>query len=307
MARFLIRRAIYMIAVMIGISMIVFGLSRLTGDPRLLYMTQGTRWSQEAWDARGRELGLDKPMVVQYLVWAGNAVRGDFGQSLWHKRNSLKIIIEKVPATIQLSGIAYLMAVALGVTLGTISAITRGTLVDIGVRSFALIGQAAPPFWLALVMIYVFAVYLDWFPTSRRGDWTHFVLPATTLAWLGSSALTRLTRSSLLEVLDSEYIKLARAKGVSGRSVILKHALKNALVAPLTVAAILLASFLAGTVVVETVFAWPGLGRLAVDATKNNDFPLVTGITVIFAGLFLLSSLMADLLYAYIDPRIRIY
>ena len=307
MARFLIRRALYMIAVMVGISMIVFGLSRLTGDPRLLYMTQGTRWSQEVWDARGRELGLDKPMVVQYLVWAGNAIQGDFGDSLWHKRNSLRIIIEKLPATLQLSGISYLMAVTIGITLGTISAVTRGTLIDIAVRSFALIGQAAPPFWLALVMIYIFAVYLDWLPTSRRGDWTNFVLPATTLAWLGSAALARLTRSSLLEVLDSEYIKLARAKGVGGSSVIIKHALKNALIPPLTVAAILLASFLTGTVVVETVFAWPGLGRLAVDATKNNDFPLVTGITVIFAAMFLISSLLADLLYAYIDPRIRIY
>ena len=307
MARFLIRRVFYMAAVMVGISMIVFGLSRLTGDPRLLYMTQGTRWSQEVWDARGRELGLDKPMVVQYLVWAGNAIQGDFGDSLWHKRNSLRIIIEKLPATLQLSGISYLMAVALGVILGTISAVTRGTLIDIGVRSFALIGQAAPPFWLALILIFFFAVYLDILPTSRRGDWTHFVLPATTLAWLGSAGLARLTRSSLLEVLDSEYIKLARAKGVSTTKVILKHALKNALIAPLTVAAILLASFLSGTVVVETVFAWPGLGRLAVDATKNNDFPLITGITVIFAALFLISSLLADLLYAYIDPRIRIY
>ncbi|MYA60506.1 MAG: ABC transporter permease [Chloroflexi bacterium] len=307
MARFLIRRVFYMAAVMVGISMIVFGLSRLTGDPRLLYMTQGTRWSQEVWDARGRELGLDKPMVVQYLVWAGNAIQGDFGDSLWHKRNSLRIIIEKLPATLQLSGISYLMAVALGVILGTISAVTRGTLIDIAVRSFALIGQAAPPFWLALILIFFFAVYLDILPTSRRGDWTHFVLPATTLAWLGSAGLARLTRSSLLEVLDSEYIKLARAKGVSTNKVVLKHALKNALIAPLTVAAILLASFLSGTVVVETVFAWPGLGRLAVDATKNNDFPLITGITVIFAGLFLLSSLLADLLYAYIDPRIRIY
>ena len=307
MAKFLILRFLYMVAVMVGISMIVFGLSRLTGDPRLLYMTPGTRWSQEAWDARGRDLGLDRPMVMQYLIWDGNAVRGDFGDSLWHKRNSLDVIMSKVPATLQLSGIAYVMALFLGVSLGTLSAVTRGSFIDLGARSFALVGQAAPPFWLALVMIYVFAVYLDWFPTSRRGDWTHFVLPAVTLAWLGSASLTRLTRSALLEVLDSEYIKLARAKGVSGGMVILKHGLKNALISPLTVAAVLLASFLTGTVVVETVFAWPGLGRLAVDATKNNDFPLVTGITVIFAAMFLVSSLVADLLYAFIDPRIRIY
>ena len=307
MARFLALRSVYMILVMVGISILVFALSRMSGDPRYLYMTPGTRWSQEAWDARGKELGLDKPLVMQYLVWAGGAVRGDFGESIWHKRNSLKVILERAPATIQLSAIAYVLAIVLGTGLGVASAVTRGTILDLVVRSFALIGQAAPPFWIALVLIYVFAVILGWLPTSRRGDWTHFVLPVTTLSWLASAGITRITRSALLEVLDSEYVKLARAKGVGQAKIVFKHALKNALIAPLTVAAILFASFITGTVVVETVFAWPGLGRLAVEATLQNDFPLVTGLTVIFAAVFLLSSLAADLLYAYIDPRIRIY
>ena len=307
MARFLALRSVYMILVMVGISILVFALSRMSGDPRYLYMTPGTRWSQEAWDARGKELGLDKPLVMQYLVWAGGAVRGDFGESIWHKRNSLKVILERAPATIQLSAIAYVLAIVLGTGLGVASAVTRGTMLDLVVRSFALIGQAAPPFWIALVLIYVFAVILGWLPTSRRGDWTHFVLPVTTLSWLASAGITRITRSALLEVLDSEYVKLARAKGVGQAKIVFKHALKNALIAPLTVAAILFASFITGTVVVETVFAWPGLGRLAVEATLQNDFPLVTGLTVIFAAVFLLSSLAADLLYAYIDPRIRIY
>ena len=307
MARFLALRSVYMILVMVGISILVFALSRMSGDPRYLYMTPGTRWSQEAWDARGKELGLDKPLVMQYLVWAGGAVRGDFGDSIWHKRNSLKVILERAPATIQLSAIAYVLAIILGTGLGVASAVTRGSMMDLVVRSFALIGQAAPPFWIALVLIYVFAVILGWLPTSRRGDWTHFVLPVTTLSWLASAGITRITRSALLEVLDSEYVKLARAKGVGQAKIVFKHALKNALIAPLTVAAILFASFITGTVVVETVFAWPGLGRLAVEATLQNDFPLVTGLTVIFAAVFLLSSLAADLLYAYIDPRIRIY
>ena len=307
MARYLALRSVYMIMVMVGISILVFALSRMSGDPRLLYMTPGTRWSQEVWDARGKELGLDKPLVMQYLVWVGGAVRGDFGDSIWHKRNSLKIILERAPATIQLSAIAYVLAITLGTGLGVASAVTRGSLMDLVVRSFALIGQAAPPFWIALVLIYVFAVILGWLPTSRRGDWTHFVLPVTTLAWLASAGITRITRSALLEVLDSEYVKLARAKGVGQTRIVFKHALKNALIAPLTVAAILFASFITGTVVVETVFAWPGLGRLAVEATLQRDFPLVTGLAVIFAAVFLLSSLAADLLYAYIDPRIRIY
>ena len=307
MARFLALRSVYMILVMVGISILVFALSRMSGDPRLLYMTPGTRWSQEVWDARGKELGLDKPLVMQYLVWVGGAVRGDFGDSIWHKRNSLKIILERAPATIQLSAIAYVLAITLGTGLGVASAVTRGSIMDLVVRSFALIGQAAPPFWIALVLIYVFAVILGWLPTSRRGDWTHFVLPVATLAWLASAGITRITRSALLEVLDSEYVKLARAKGVGQTRIVFKHALKNALIAPLTVAAILFASFITGTVVVETVFAWPGLGRLAVEATLQRDFPLVTGLAVIFAAVFLLSSLAADLLYAYIDPRIRIY
>lgn len=307
MARFLALRLLYMVLVMIGVSILVFGLSRMSGDPRLLYMTPGTRWSQEVWDARGRDLGLDKPFVVQYLLWAGRATTGNFGDSVWHKRNSLDVIKERMPATLQLSGVSYIFAVMLGVSLGVASAVKRGTLIDLVIRGFALVGQAAPPFWLAIVLIYIFAVNLDWLPTSRRGDWTNFVLPVVTLAWLASAGIARITRSSMLDVLDSEYIKLARAKGVGQRTIILKHALKNALVAPLTVAAILLASFITGTVVVETVFAWPGLGRLAVDATLNNDFPLVTGLTVIFAAIYLVSSLVADLLYVYIDPRIRIY
>jgi len=291
---------------MIGISIIVFALSRMSGDPRLLYMTPGTRFSQEVWDARGRDLGLDKPLVMQYLIWSGNAVRGDFGDSVWHKRNSLDVIRERAPATLMLSGISIVVAITSGVGLGITSAVTRGTLIDLATRAFALIGQAAPPFFLALVLIYVFAVGLDILPTSRRGDWTHFVLPVTTLSWLASASIARITRSSLLEVLDSEYVLLARAKGVGRKKVIFKHALKNALIAPLTVSAILFASFMTGTVVVETVFAWPGLGRLAVQAALQNDFPLVTGLAVIFAAIFVLSNLAADLLYAYIDPRIRI-
>ena len=307
MLRFLVTRVFYMIIVMIAVSFIVFGLSRMSGDPRMLYLTPGSRWSQEVWDARGKELGLDKPFVIQYVIWASKAVRGDFGDSVWHKRNSMDVIIERAPATLKLSSISYIFAILLGLSLGILSAINRGNFFDIFIRGFALIGQAAPPFWIAIMLIYIFAVNLDWVPTSRQGDWRNFILPVTTLAWLASAGIARITRSALLEVLDSEYIKLARAKGVGHAKIILKHALRNALIAPLTVAAILFASFITGTVVVETVFAWPGLGRLIVDATRNNDFPLVTGLTVVFSGIFLLSSLISDLLYAAIDPRIRIY
>ncbi|MFW6194951.1 MAG: ABC transporter permease [Chloroflexota bacterium] len=303
---FLVRRFLYMLLVMIAVSVLVFALSRMSGDPRLLYITPGSHFDQEVWDARGRELGLDKPLPVQYLLWAAGAVQGDFGTSVWHKRNSLDVIVDRAPATLQLSGVAFVVAIAIGISLGIASAVTRGTITDLFIRGFALVGQAAPPFWLALLLIWFFAVNLDWLPTSRRGDWSNFVLPVVTLAWLSSAPITRIMRSALLEVLDSEYVTLARAKGVGRTKVILKHALRNALIAPITVAAILFASFITGTVVVETVFAWPGLGRLVVDAALNNDFPLVTGLTVIFAGMFLLSSFVADILYAIIDPRIRL-
>ena len=307
MARFITRRLISLVIVVFAITLLVFMLSRMTGDPRYLYMSSYTRMTHEDWEAQGRAMGLDKPLIVQYLIWVKDAAKGDFGDSVWHKRNSLDVIIDRAPATIQLSGIAYVLAIFMGIGLGIASAVRRGSLIDLAIRGFALIGQAAPPFLIAIVLIFIFAVNLDWLPTSRRGDWTNFVLPVVTLAWLASASITRITRSALLEVLDSEYIKLARAKGVGRTKIIFKHALKNALIAPLTVAAILFASFITGTVVVETVFAWPGLGRLAVDATLNNDFPLVTGLTVICAAVYLFSSLIADLLYAYTDPRIRIY
>jgi len=306
MARYLALRLLNMILVMWFISIIVFALSRMSGDPRELYMTALSRTTPEQWEARGREMGLDRPLPVQYFIWLSRAVRGDFGRSFYYQIDSMDIILQDAPATIQLSGISFLIALAVGIPLGVLSAIKRGTLLDLAARGFALVGQAAPPFLVAIILIWVFAVGLGWLPTSRRGDWTHFVLPATTLAWLAAAGLLRMTRSAMLEVLDSEYVKLARAKGVGQMTVIWKHAFKNALVAPLTFAAILFASFIIGTVIVETVFAWPGLGRLAVQAAMNTDFPLITCLAVIFAAAFLLSSLAADLLHAWIDPRIRL-
>lgn len=306
MARYLAFRILYMAIVMVGVSIVVFAFSRMSGDPRYLYMTALSRTTPEQWEAKGREMGLDRALPIQYWIWASRAVRGKFGESFYYKVDALTIIKEDAPATLRLSGISFLLAISVGIPLGVLSAIKRGTIVDLFIRGFALVGQAAPPFWVGILLIYIFAVNLRWLPTSRSGDWTHYVLPATTLAWLAAAGLLRMTRSAMLEVLDSEYVKLARAKGVSNLKIIWKHAFRNALVAPLTFAAILFASFIIGTVIVETVFAWPGLGRLAVQAALNTDFPLITTLGVIFAAAFLLSSLAADVLYAVIDPRIRI-
>jgi peptide/nickel transport system permease protein len=202
-------------------------------------------------------MGLDKPIAVQYGLWLLNAAKGDFGESVHYRRNSLEMIIESLPATLRLSGVSFVFAVLLGVPLGVLSAVKRVSVWDYCGRSFALLGQAAPPFWIAIVLVWVFSVQLGWLPTSRQGDWTHYVLPVATLAWLPAAGLLRLTRSSMLEIMDSEYIKLAKAKGVGSWKIVWKHALRNALIAPLTFAATLLAGFLTGTVVIETVFAWP--------------------------------------------------
>ena len=305
MRKLILRKLIAIVVVLLGLTILVFSLSHATGDPRYLYMTQYTRTSSEDWEAQGKAMGLDKPLIVQYLIWVGNAVRGDFGNSVYYQRNSLEMILESMPATLQLSGISFIFAVLLGVPLGVLSAVKRSTVWDYAGRSFALLGQSVPPFWIAIVLVLIFSVQLDLLPTSRRGDWQHYVLPIATLGWLPAAGLLRLTRSSMLEVLDSEFVKLARAKGVASNSIVWKHAFRNAMITPLTFALILLAGFLNGTVVVETVFAWPGIGRLAVNAALNTDFPLVTGLALVFGFIFLFASLCADILYGVLDPRIR--
>ena len=305
MRRLILRKLAAIVVVLIGLTILVFSLSHATGDPRYLYMTQYTRTTSEDWEAQGKAMGLDKPLLLQYVIWVGKAVRGDFGNSVYYQRNSLDMILESLPATLQLSGISFVAAMIIGIPLGVLSAVKRSTVWDYGGRSFALLGQSVPPFWIAIVLVIIFSVQLDWLPTSRRGDWQHFVLPVATLGWLPAAGLLRLTRSSMLEVLDSEFVKLARAKGVSSGSIVWKHAFRNALIAPVTYAMILLAGFMTGTVVVETVFAWPGIGRLAVNAALNTDFPLVTGLALVFGMMFLAASLVADVLYGALDPRIR--
>ena len=305
MRKLILRKLAAIVVVLFGLTILVFSLSHATGDPRYLYMTQYTRTSSEDWEAQGKAMGLDKPLIVQYLIWVGNAARGDFGNSVYYQRNSLEMILEAFPATLQLSGISFLFAVLLGIPLGVLSAVKRSTIWDYLGRSFALLGQSVPPFWIAIVLVLVFSVQLDWLPTSRRGDWQHYVLPIATLGWLPAAGLLRLTRSSMLEVMDSEFVKLARAKGVNSNAIVWKHAFRNALIAPLTFAMILLAGFMNGTVVIETVFAWPGIGRLAVNAALNTDFPLVTGLALVFGFFFLFASLCADVMYGILDPRIR--
>jgi len=262
--------------------------------------------TQKQWDEWGEMMGLDKPIMVQYGIWAWNALRGDFGNSTSAHRPAFEAVVERIPATLQLTAGGFAFAMLVGIPLGVLSAVKRGSGWDYMGRTFALFGQALPPFWIGIMGIMIFSIQLELLPFGRRGDWTHYVLPSITLGWLAAAGMLRLVRSAMLDSLDSEYVRFARAKGVSGRSIVWKHAFRNALIAPLTYAGLLLAAFITGAVITETVFAWPGLGRLAVQSVMNNDFPVLTAVVVLLSGIYLAANLIVDVLYAVVDPRIRL-
>ena len=293
----------YAVFVTFAVSVFVFALAHKSGDPRDVLLTSYT--SPEQYEAWGERWGLDKPLVVQYGIWLGNAVRGEFGESLRELRPVREVIFERVPATLQLAAGAMVFSLVVGVPLGILSAVKRGTGWDYIGRTFALFGQALPPFWLGIMLILLFAVQISWLPTSGRGGITHYILPSITLGWLTASGILRIVRSAMLEVLGSEYIKMARAKGVNSTVIVWKHALRNAILAPLTFGGLILAAFFTGAVVTETVFGWPGLGRLAVQSVTNTDFPTMTGVVMLFTVIYLGINTLVDILYAYVDPRIR--
>ena len=312
MKTFILRRLVFMVLTVIAATMIVFSLSRLQGDPRYLFLASAQA-STEAWDAWGKEWGLDKPLPLQYFIWLGKAMTGDFGKSLKSGYESTEMIRIFAPASIQLGLAAWVFVLITGVPIGVLSAVKRGSIWDLIGRTFAVFGQALPPFWLGIMLILIFSVQLGVLPPGTRGNedagflerLTYLILPAVTLGWLASAGLMRLVRSSMLEVLDSEFVKLARAKGVGNTSLIWKHAFKNALIPPLTFAALIMAGFIAGTVVTETVFAWPGLGFMVFQAIINNDFPVMTTAVMVFTLLYVTMVFIVDILYAFVDPRIR--
>ena len=303
MARFLLRRFGASLFAIFVATILVFGMSRLTGDPRNLFLTVET--SPDMWEAWGEKFGLNRPLVVQYFIWIGKAATGDMGTSLNEARPVWDMIVDRLWPSGELALTGWFLAVAIGIPLGVLSAVRRATVWDYVGRTFALIGQAMPPFWLGMVLILVFAVMLGWLPAGTREGPRNLIMPALTLAFINASSNLRITRSAMLEVLDSEYVKFGRAKGVSRWKVIWKHAFRNAVIAPITNAGLLLAGFLAGTVVTEMVFAWPGLGRLAIDAVRTNDFPVITGVTLVFTVIYVIANLLVDLAYAVVDPRIR--
>ena len=303
MQRFLLRRFLISIVTVLVVSVLIFGMSRAVGDPRVLLLDDYS--TKDDWDRLGRELGLDKPYYEQYGIFVKEALKGEFGESIQQGRPAMHIILERLPATIQLGVAAFGLALIVGGPLGILSAVKRGSLLDQFARIIALIGQSAPPFWLGIMLMFFFAVQLDWLPPFGREGPKSVILPAITLGWFYAAANLRLIRSAMLDVLDSEYIKLARAKGVSSRSIIMKHAFRNALIPPLTFAGVTLGALVTGSLVTETVFAWPGLGKLAVDSLFGLDYPLLQGVVIIFTLMYVGASFLVDVLYAYIDPRIR--
>ena len=313
MTGFLIKRLFFSVLSLLGATILVFSLAHTKEDPiNLFIQADSGRIAPETLEALREKWGLDRPFVVQYFSWLGNVLRGDLGRSVQTSRPVTKTLTERWGATIQLAIAAWLFGTFTGIPLGILSAIKRGTGWDYIARALALFGQSLPPFWIGLVGIWIFGVWLQWLPIFGRGtnepffeQAKHYVLPTLVLGWAPMAGYLRITRSAMLEVMDSEYVKLARAKGVSARKVIWKHAFRNALIQPLTIAALLLAGFMDGAVLVELIFAWPGIGRISVEAVNQNDFTIIMGTVFLFTILYVFMSLVADIMYTIVDPRIR--
>jgi peptide/nickel transport system permease protein len=293
-----------MMSALLAMSIIVFLLGRLTGNPVALLLSEYAT-EQDRADLT-RELGLDQSLPKQYLTFISNAVQGDLGRSVAGDRQAAtQLIAERLPASLQLAAIALVVSLSLGIPLGVLAAAKRGTVLDSGARMLALLGQSVPVFWLGLVLMYVFSIQLGWLPTSGYGEWRHFVLPSVSMALFTVAAVTRLVRVSMIDALSSEYVKLARIKGVSETAVIWKHALRNSLIPVLTYMGAFFATMITGAVVIETVFSWPGIGRLAYESILNRDFPVMQAVVLTMTALFMLANLVVDIAYVWLDPRIR--
>lgn len=304
MYRFIAKRSGEMAVALLLMSVVVFLLGRLTGDPVALLL--GDFSTPEDRARVERDLGLDRPYAEQYAIFIRNAVKGEFGNSIMGDQGpAIELVLERFPASLQLAGVAMVISLLIGVPLGVVAAVHRGETRDYTARLLALLGQSVPVFWFGVMLMYLFSVKLRLLPTSGYGTVWHFVLPAVTMSLFTIAAITRLVRSSMLDILDAEYIKLARIKGLPENVVIWKHALRNSLIPVLTFMGTFFANMITGAVVIETVFAWPGIGRLAFEAILNRDFPVIQAVVLFVTALFILANLVVDLLYALVDPRIR--
>ena len=303
MQRYILARIFQAIITLLILSLAVFLSVHLTGDPAAYLLPP--EGEVREYEQLKKNMGLDKPLAVQYGLFLSRVVRGDFGESHIMGRSARRLLLERLPATLQLAGVAFLLTVIVGIPLGILSAIKRDSIFDSIGKFFAVAGIAAPSFWIAIMLILLFGAILGWLPTYGRGGIEHFILPAFVLSWHSMAGVLRLARSSMLEVMDSEYVKFARIKGLSERIVVYKHALKNSVIPVMTFSGLTLAGLLNGSVAIEVVFAWPGIGRLMLQGISQRDFPIVQA-TVLAAGLFyIVTALVVDILYAYVNPRIR--
>jgi ABC-type dipeptide/oligopeptide/nickel transport system permease component len=303
MIRFILLRLLQSLIALAILSVVVFVLARATGDP--LHMIMPMSATEEDFANARRYLGLDRPYVEQYLSFVGRAVMGDFGMSIRARRPVSEILRERLPNSLRLALFAMTVSLAMAFPLGVLAAVKKGTALDRLAQVISVLGQSLPSFWVAIVLVEFVSGRLQWLPAGGNEGFTSYILPGFTLGWFVVAGLMRLLRSGMLEVLDSEYVKLARLKGVAERRVVWMHALKNALIPVVTFAGIYFSILVTTAIVVETVFAWPGLGRLAYEGISSRDFPVIQAVVLTTAAIVTVVNLAVDLLYAFIDPRIR--
>ncbi len=301
--RLVLKRLFYAAISLAILALTVMIFSRVAGDPALVLL--GPEASPADLAAMRARLGLDQPLPVQYLKYVGNALQGDFGRSAYYNDSTLSLYLQRLPASLLLAGVAFAWSVILGVTAGIVSAISRNRLLNGSVSLFALTGMSVPPFWVGLVLIIYLSVEMRWLPSSGSGTWQHLIMPSLALGWYFAASNMRLTRSAMLEVMDSDFIRLARLKGVPEWRVVLRHALPGALIPVVTLSAINLVLMINSAVVIETVFAWPGVGRLLYDGISFRDMALIQAVVLISGTMVVLVNLLLDFLYVLIDPRIR--
>jgi peptide/nickel transport system permease protein len=301
---YIARRLAVLVPTLFFVSIMIFSLQQLLPGDAAVALA-GEEHDPAAVAAIRARYHLDRPIPVQYGIWLGRVLRGDFGESLRSRIPVRELLASKLPVTIELAVCSMAIALLIGIPAGIVSAVRKGTMVDVAANLLALSGLSVPHFWLGIMLILLFGVALRWLPTSGFESWRHLILPAVTLAAFPMALVARLTRSSMLEILGRDYIRTGRAKGLAERAVVLRHALRNAAVPVLTVLGLQIGTLLGGAVITESVFAWPGMGKLVVDAIFFRDFPVVQTVLIFSATIFVLINLLVDLLYTVIDPRIR--
>jgi peptide/nickel transport system permease protein len=305
--QYVIRRLLQAIIVIIGVTMAAFSINFLAGDPTYVLIGDLRGLKQEDIQKFRHQMGFDRPIPVQYFDWASKAIQGDFGTSFKFKENNWKVIEERFPATLQLAASALLLALIISIPLGIVAAVNRGSIWDRISMVIALVGQSTPTFWMGLMLMLIFSVWLGLLPVSGRYDGIRsMILPVVTLSFYDIARNTRVIRGSLLEVLGEDYIRTARAKGLNARLVLVRHALRNALIPVITLIGMDLGSLLGGAIIVETIFAWPGMGVLTVNAINGKDLPLLQACVTLFAVTFVVANLFVDFAYTYLDPRVRL-